>query len=213
MTDEFGIEPRGRRRVAWWVAALVLVAAVVVAAVFQETDPDEALLTADDFGAGYEVVALTAEELTRADAGLPAGIEPAECAELLRARPKPENADTVSGVAARREGAAYLEVLMPADQTADWDTGRLGEVAGRCQTTTFADGDETGTVEFSRLDAPGFAFTAKVSSGDGVVTVGVAMARVDAHVVVLTGVAQGDLDLREFSRLARTAGERASAHL
>lgn len=207
--DEFGIEPRGGRRVAWWAAALVLVATVVVVAVFQEESADEALLTEADFGRGYEVVALTREELTRADAGLPTGIEPAECTELLRARPAPGDTGTVSGVAARREGAAYLEVLMPADETEGWDARRLDDVAGRCQTTTFPGG----TVEFTRLDAPGFAFAARVSSGDGVVTVGVAMARVESHVVVLTGVAQGDLDRREFTRLARAAGDRVSAHL
>lgn len=207
MNDEFGIEPQGRRRVAWWVAALVLVATVVVVAVFQEESADEALLTEADFGRGYEVVALTREELTRADAGLPSGIEPAECTELLRARPAPT--DSASGVAARREGAAYLEVLMPADQAEDWDADRLDDVAGRCQNTTFPGR----TVEFSKLDALGFAFAARVSSGDGVVTVGVAMARVETHVVVLTGVAQGDLDQREFTRLARAAGDRVSAHL
>jgi hypothetical protein len=209
MNDEFGIEPRGKRRVAWWVAALVLVATVVVVALVQEGSADDALLTEDDFGRGYEVVTLTRDELTRADAGLPSGIEPAECTELLRARPQAGDTGTVSGVAARREGAAYLEVLMPADQTADWDVARLDDVAGRCQNTTFPGG----TVEFSRLDAPGFAFAARVSSGDGVVTVGVAMARVEAHVVVLTGVAQGDLDRREFTRLARAAGDRVSAEL
>lgn len=207
MDDEFGIEPQGKKRVAWWAAALVLVATVVVVAVLQEESGDDALLTEADFGRGYEVVALTEEELARTDAGLPSGIEPAECAELLRARPAAT--DSASGVAARRERAAYLEVLMPADETDGWDADRLGDVAGRCQNTTFPGG----TVEFSRLDAPGFAFAAKVSSGDGVVTVGVAMARVETHVVVLTGVAQGDLDRREFTRLARAAGDRVSAHL
>ena len=209
MVDDFGIEPQGGRRVAWWVAALLLVATVVVVAVFQEEAADDALLTEGDFGRGYEVVTLTRDELTRADARLPSGIQPAECVELVLARPEAADTSTVSGVAARRADAAYLEVLMPADQTAEWDPERLGDVAGRCQNTTFPGG----TVEFTRLDAPGFAFAARVSSGDGVVTVGVAMARVETHVVVLTGVAQGDLDRREFTRLARAAGERVSAHL
>ena len=213
MTDEFGIEPRGKRRVAWWVAALALLVLVVVVALVRDRggDPDEALLTGADFGDGYEVAALTPGQLAGADTGLPSGLEPAECAELLRARPEPATDETARAVSARRDGAAYLELVMPADDVPAWDRDRLDEVVGTCATTTFDDG----TVEFSRLDPPedGYAFAARVSSGDGVVTVGVAMARVDGHVVVLTGISQGDLDRREFARLVRVAGERVSAHL
>ncbi len=209
MTDEFGIEPRGGRRVAWWAAALTLLVVVVVVALVRDREPDGALLTGADFGDGYEVAVLTPDQLTQADTGLPDGIEPAECTELLRARPEP--ASSADAVSARGDGDAYLEMVMPADGVPAWDAERLDEMVGTCATTTFADG----TVEFSRLDPPpgGYAFAARVSSGDGVVTVGVAMARVEAHVVVLTGVAQGDLDRREFGRLVRLAGEKVSAHL
>lgn len=211
MTDEFGIEPKGRRRVAWWAAALTLLVVVVVVAIVQDrsADPEGALLTGADFGAGYEVAVLTPDQVARTDTGLPAGIEPAQCTGLLRARPEPVT--TADAVSARRDGAAYLEVVMPADGVRAWDADRLDEMVGTCATTTF----DEGTVEFSRLDAPadGYAFAARVSSGDGVVTVGVAMARVGEHVVVLTGIARGDLDRREFARLARVAGEKVSAHL
>ena len=212
MTDEFGIEPRGKRRVAWWVAALALLVLVVVVTLVRDrgADPDDALLTGADFGAGYEVVALTPDQLAGADTGLPARLEPAGCAELLRARPEPATDGTARAVSARRDGAAYLELVTPAGDVPAWDGDRLDEMVGTCATTTFDDG----TVEFSRLDAPenGYAFAARVSSGDGVVTVGVAMTRVGGHVVVLTGIARGDLDRREFARLVRVAGERVSAH-
>jgi hypothetical protein len=167
------------------------------------------LLTGADFGDGYEVAVLTPDQLSSAGTGLPEGIEPAECAELLRARPEPP--DSADAVSARGDGDVYLEMVMPAGDVPAWDAERLDEMVGACATTTFADG----TVEFSRLDLPrdGYAFAARVSSGDGVVTVGVAMARVEAHVVVLTGVARGDLDRREFGRLVRLAGEKVSAHL
>ncbi len=211
MTDAFGIEPQGGRRVAWWAAALTLLVLVVVVALVQDPggDADGALLTGADFGDGYEIAVLTPDQLAQADPGLPTGIEPAECTELLRARPEPGG--TASAVSARRDGTAYLEQVMPADGTPAWNRDRLDEMVGTCATTRFADG----TVEFSRLDPPpgGYAFAARVSSGDGVVTVGVAMARVEDHVVVLTGVAQGDLDRREFGRLVRRAGEKVSAHL
>lgn len=213
MTDEFGIEPRGKRRVAWWAAALALLVLVVVVALVRDRggSADEALLTGADFGDGYEVATLTPDQLAGTGTGLPAGIEPAECAELLRARPEPATDDTARAVSARRDGAAYLELVAPADDVPTWDGDRLDELVGTCATTTFADG----TVEFSRLDAPkdGYAFAARVSSGDGVVTIGVAVARVDAHVVVLTGIAQGDLDRPEFARLVLRAGEKVSAHL
>lgn len=219
MTDEFGIEPSGRRRVVWWVAAVAIVVAVVVVSFFRddESTVGEALLTGDDFGDGYEVAVMSPDELGQAGAvELPKGIEPAECAELLAARPEPAEPDLSGGVSARGEGTAYLEVVLPADGVSEWDTGRIDEVVDACGTTTFDDGDATGTVEFSHLDTPvddGFALAAKVSGSDGVVTVGVAVSRVGEHVVVLTGVAEGDLDRREFARLAQAAGDRVSAQL
>lgn len=220
MTDDFGTEPKGKRGVVWWVAALTILVAVLVVTFLRDVggDLDEALLTGADFGGGYEVAVMTPDQLTQADVdvGLPAGIKPAECAELLRARPEPASTGIVSGVSARGDGTAYLELVMPAAEVPEWDTTRLDEVVGACRTTTFDDGDGTGTVEFSHLAAPvtdGFALAARVSSGDGVVTVGVAVSRVGEHVVVLTGVAQGDLDRDEFSRLVRTADDRVSAHL
>lgn len=221
MTDDFGTEPKGKRRVAWWVAAIAILVAVLVVTFLRDMggDLDEALLTGADFGSGYEVAVMTPDQLTQADAdvSLPAGIEPAECAELLRARPEPTGTGTVSGVSARGDGGAYLELVMPAAEVPEWDTARLDEVVGACRTTTFDGGaDGAGTVEFSHLTAPvtdGFALAARVSSGDGVVTVGVAVSRVGEHVVVLTGVAQGDLDRDEFARLVRAADDRVSAHL
>ncbi|MGB3442259.1 MAG: DUF5642 family protein [Actinophytocola sp.] len=220
-TDDFGIEPRGKRRVAWWVTALAIIVAVLVVTFLRDAGPGEqtgALLTADDFGAGYEVEVMTGEQLGQANSGtdLPEGIEPAECAELLAARPAPTGADTASGVAASGDGAAYLELLMPADGVTAWDTDRLGEVVDTCRTTTYDDGDSTGTVEFGHLPAPvadGFGLTARISSGDGVVTLGVAVSRVGEHVVVLTGVATGDLDEREFTRLVAAANDRVSAQV
>ncbi|MBB4904455.1 DUF5642 family protein [Actinophytocola algeriensis] len=217
MTDEFGIEPRGRRRVLWWVAAVGILVAVVVVSLVRDGDPDDALLTAEDFGGGYDVAAMTAAEFAQSGAtDLPEDIEPPECAELLRSRPEPANPELAAGVSARGARTAYLEVVLPADDVSEWDTDRLDEVVGTCGTTTFDDGDTTGTVEFSHLDVPvedGFALAARVSGSDGVVTLGVAVSRIGEHVVVLTGVAQGDLDEREFSRLVRAAGERVSAHL
>ena len=217
MTDEFGIEPRGRRRVVWWVAAVGILVAVVVVSLVRDGDPDDALLTGEDFGGGYEVVAMTADELAQSGAtDLPEDIEPPECAELLRSRPEPASPELAAGVSARGARTAYLEVVLPAGDVSEWDTDRLNEVVDTCGTTTFDDGDTTGTVEFSHLDAPvedGFALAARVSGSDGVVTLGVAVARIGEHVVVLTGVAQGDLDEREFSRLVRAAGARVSAHL
>jgi hypothetical protein len=218
-------EPQGKTRVAWWVAALAILVTVVVVALVREAgdgELDEALLTGAEFGAGYDVAVMTSDDVVRADADvrLPSGIEPAECAELLRARPEPADTEAVGGVSARGQGSAYLELVMPADGVPLWDTERLDEVVGTCSTTTFdtgdGTGDGTGTVEFSRLDVPvtdGFALAARVSSGDGVVTVGVAVSRVADHVVVLTGVAEGDLDRAEFTRLVRAASERVSAHL
>jgi hypothetical protein len=217
MTDEFGIEPRGRRRVVWWVAAVALVVGVVVVTAVRDAEPDDALLTAEDFGGGYDVAALSADQLARSGTtDLPEGIEPAECAALLRTRPEPANPELAAGVSARGERTAYLEVVLPAAGVSEWDTARLDEVVDTCRTTTFDDGGTEGTVEFSRLDTPvedGFALTARVSGSDGVVTLGVAVSRVGDHVVVLTGVAQGDLDEREFSRLVGAAGARVSAHL
>lgn len=219
VTDDFGIEPRGRRRVLWWVAAVAIVVAVVVVSFFQDTGGalGDALLTGEDFGSGYEVAVMPPGQLGQAGAvDLPEGIEPAECAELLRTRPEPANPELAAGVSARGERTAYLELVLPADGVSDWDTARLDEVVGTCRTTTFDDGDTTGTVEFRRLPAPsagGFALAARVSGGDGVVTLGVAVSRVGDHVVVLTGAAHGDLDEPEFTRLVRAAGERVSAHL
>jgi hypothetical protein len=215
MTDDFVPEPR--RRVLWWIAAVVIVVAVVVVSFFQGSDLDDALLTGDDFGGGYEVAAVAQDQLGHATAAdLPAGIEPAECAELLRARPEPANPELAAGVSARGERTAYLEVVLPADDVSEWDAAGLAQVVDACQVTTFDDGDTTGTVEFSRLDVPvgdGFALVARVSGSDGVITLGVAVSRVGDHVVVLTGAAQGDLDEREFSRLVLAAGERVSTHL
>lgn len=218
MTDEFGIEARGRRRVVWWVAAVAIVVAVVVVSYVRDGGGalDEALLTGADFGDGYEVAVMSPEELRQADTGLPAGIKPAECAELLRARPEPADPGAASGVSARGEDTAYLELVLPAAGVSEWDTDRLEQVVDTCRTTTFDDGEGTGTVEFGHLAAAGedgFALTARVSSGDGVVTVGVAVVRVREHIVVLTGIATGDLDLREFTRLGQAATERVSAHL
>jgi hypothetical protein len=217
MTDDFGIEPRGRRRVLWWVAAVGIVVAVVVVSFFQDGELDDALLTGEDFGAGYEVAALTADQLGQAGATeLPTGIEPAECAELLRTWQEPVNPESAAGVSAQGERTAYLEVVLLGADVSEWDTARLDEVVDACRITTFDDGGTTGTVDFSRLDVPvadGFALSAMVSGSDGVVTLGVAVSRVGDHVVVLTGAAQGDLDEREFARLVRTAGARVSAHL
>lgn len=216
-TDETGIGPRGRRRVLWWVAAVVIVVAVVVVSFFQGGDLDDALLTGDDFGGGYEVAAVAPEQLGQATAtDLPPGIEPAECAELLRTRPEPATSELAAGVSARGERTAYLEVLLPADGVSGWRADRLAEAVDTCRNTTFDDGDTTGTVEFSHLEVPvedGFALAARVSGSDGVVTLGVAVSRVGDRVVVLTAAAQGDLDEREFTRLVRTAGARVSAHL
>lgn len=215
MTDDFGIEPRGRRRVAWWVAAVAIVVAVVVVSFFQESGGDDVLLTGEDFGGEYDVAVMSSEELRQAAVSeLPPGIEPAECAELLRARPEPAEPGDASGVTARGDATAYLELVLPADGVSEWDTGRLAEVVDACRTTTFDDGETTGTVEFSHLPAPndsGFALAARVSGSDGVVTLGVAVSRVGDHVVVLTGAAQGDLDRDEFSRLARAANDRVTA--
>lgn len=221
MTDEFGIEPRGKRRVAWWVAALAILVAVVVVTVLRDAgsgDLEEALLTGAEFGDGYEVAVMTPDQLVRADADvrLPSGIEPAECAELLRAQPEPPSTGTAGGVSARGDASAYLELVLPAAEVPEWDNDRIEEVVDTCRTTTFDDGGGEGTVEFDHLAAPvadGFALTARVTSGDGVVTVGVAVSRVGDHVVVLTGVAEGDLDQREFTRLVEAAGDRVSAHL
>jgi hypothetical protein len=220
MTDEFGIEPRGKRRVAWWVAAVAMLVAVVVVALVREGDGDldDALLTGAEFGDGYDVAVMTPDQLGQAGAEvrLPSGIEPAECAELLRTQPEPATTGAAGGVSARREGAAYLELVLPAADVPAWDTGRIEDAVDTCRNTRFEDGDGTGTVEFSRLDVRtegGFALAARISSGDGVITVGVAVSRVGAHVVVLTGVATGDLDRAEFGRLVAAAGDRVSAHL
>lgn len=216
-TDETGAEPPGRRRVLWWVVAVGIVVAVVVVSFFQGGELDDALLTGEDFGGGYKVAAVAPEQLRQAAAAdLPAGIEPAECAELLRARPEPADPALAAGVSARGARTAYLEVVLPADDVSEWDAAGLAEVVDTCRVTTFADGDATGTVEFDHLEAPvgdGFALSAKVSGSEGVVTLGVAVSRVGDHVVVLTGAAQGDLDEREFARLVQAAGARVSAHL
>jgi hypothetical protein len=197
------------RRWAWWVAAVGILVAAVVVALVREAGPqlEDALLTGADFGPGYEVSLVPQDRLGRTTGELPRGIRPAECAELLRARPRAE--EDGAAVMARGPDAYYVETVAPAGE---WDPARVAEVAGTCATTTF----DGGSVTFARIEGvegEGYALRATITTSDDEVSVGVAASRVDGHLVVLTGAAAGELDETEFVRLANAATERASARL
>jgi hypothetical protein len=222
----------GRRaRVVWWVVAVGLIVAVVVVAWVRDDEPtltadqrlEAALLTSGDFRAGYDVAVMGQDRLDQAVTAqeLPSGIRPAECAELLRAQPRPAEDTAVGAVEARGDGVYYVEVVTPAAGMPEWDPGRVDEVVDACGTTTFDQDGTTGTVRFDRIEGvrgDGFALRATISvAGDSgaedEVSLGVAVSRVDGHVVVLTGGATGDLDEAEFVRLANAANARVSVEL
>jgi hypothetical protein len=216
-SDVAGSAPQGARLVWWWVAAVGIVVVVVVSSFWPGGDDElaDALLTSADFGGEYDTALMTDAQLGQAGApaDLPEGIRPAECAELLRVQPRQQGDAPAAGVTATGGATTYVELVTQG--VTEWDPGRLDEVVGKCRTTTFTQ-DGGGTVEFSPIATrirDGFALEARVTSAEGVVTIGVGVSRVGEHVVVLTGVTEGDLDRDEFARLASVAGNRVSGRL
>lgn len=219
-------EPGRRARVAWWVTAVGLILVVVVVTWVRDDgsgltanqELERALLTSADFPAGFEVSVLGQDRLDEAVTAqeLPPGVRPAECAELLRAQPRPTGETAVGAVLARGDDAYYVEMVTSADGVAEWDPDEVDEVVETCGTTTFDQDGTTGTVRFDRIDGvggDGFALRATITAAGDRVSLGVAVSRVGGHVVVLTAGATGELDEAGFVRLANAANERVSAQL
>ena len=237
MTEQQPVHVRPRRKfLGLWFAGAVVVLGVVVGVVFGVTPErppvadsslEPGLLVAADFPPQFYVSTMTQADLDRLPStlGVPDTVNPTECSELIRAAEEQKGGQSVAVVRASdsTNGVYYVQEVMRADESPDWDVRQGEQRLAACGEMTMVYKERTVRLYSSRVagiagDGYAVSMTTGADYGIGGATIAVATTRVGDHIVVFTAASavtsmRSVFDEDEFVRLANAANERVRARL